>query len=129
MSKRIKIDVNWLSYEADGSTNDPKDSEKLMLSVSETAASEVFRRKEQIANGVVDQDIELPSATSTDYLMISTDQEITVKLNGSSDALTLTPKTAGKKAPVLFLRATITELSISNASGSVANVDILAANV
>ena len=128
MAKRLDVNIKWLSYESAISTNDPKDAEKLDLSVSESALSEVFRRKEAIANGVSDQTIPLPDA-NTDYLLISCDQEISIKVNGSATAQTCKPKTAGAKTPVFFWRGDITALTISNASGNTANVDIVSANV
>ena len=127
MSSRTKITLDFLSYEGSVS-NDPVDSIRYKKSVEESTATEVFRKLEAIADGVSDQTITLPDATS-EYVIISTDQTISIKLNGSTDAMTLSPKSAGVKAPVFFMKGTITGLTLSNASGSTANIDVIAINV
>lgn len=126
MSKRIDLLVDWLSYDGTQISNDPADATRAKVRVQEDAATEVTRLQSQIPNSTVDLEIVLPDADTT-YLLIFTDQEISVKLNNSATAITLKPKTATKKAPTLQLRGSISKLLVSNASGAIANVDVIAA--
>lgn len=128
MALKLDYITDLLIYEGTKEVNDPEDQIKARLKLQEATVTESFRRQESIADGVTDQSIPLPDANS-DYLWIFVDQQVSVKLNGSSDSITLSPKTAGKKTPVLFLRGDITGLLISNGSGSAANVDIISVNI
>lgn len=127
MPKPVSITIDFLSFEGTTS-NDPADSIRFNKKVEEADVSEVFRRQEAIADSTVDQVIALPDV-ATDYLIISVDQIVTIKLNGSSDALTLSPKSAGVKTPVFYIRGIVSAMRISNSSGSVANVDIISVNI
>ena len=127
MSSKTKVTLDFLSY-VGSTTNNPSDAEKIKLSVEESAVTEVWRRKESVITATSDQNIPLPDAAS-DYLLIFVDQTITIKLNSSVSAITLTPKAAGTKTPVFYLKGTISALTISNASGNTANLDIIAMNV
>jgi hypothetical protein len=123
MSKFVNIEFKYLSYDSAAQSNDPADCDKQFLRVQESSASQVFRLQQAIANATVDLAISLP-ASPTDYLIISSDQSISVKLNGGATAQALNVKAPGTKCPLLFQRGAITGLLISNASGVSANVDI-----
>lgn len=127
MSNSIKLTVDFLSY-VGNLTNNPTDSIKIKNIVEESTVTEIFRRLESIADSIVDQTIPLPDA-STDYLLIFVDQDVSIKLNGSSDPIVLKAKTAGTKAFVFGMRGTISALTISNASGSAANIDVISVQI
>lgn len=125
---RLDLLIDFLAYDNTEPTNDPADAVKIKKRMQFTDVDEVSRLfPTKVADGTTDQAIPLPDASS-DLLIILTDQTISIKLNGSSDAQTLKPKTAGKKTPVLVQLGTITGLTLSNASGSTANVDIILAD-
>lgn len=128
MAQRVSLLVDLLAYESTQVTNDPKDATKAKVRVEESAASELFRHQQSIPDSTVDLSIDLPDA-NTDYLLIFMDQTVSIKLNGSGDSLTLSPKIAGTKSIGLVLKGDITQLQISNSSGTAANVDIIAINV
>lgn len=123
MSK-LKLLSDLLIHNDTSQTNDPKDASKIQLLTEESNLSACSRQKISVADAVTDQTINLADA-STEYLLIYVDQEITIKLNGSGDALTLTPSTAGKKTLCFLQRGTITSLTVSNASGSAVNIDLI----
>lgn len=125
MSNFLKLTVDFLQYVASAETNDPKDACQILSRVEEANISEISRQVLSIADSTVDQSIQLPDAT-IEYLLIFSDQDVSIKLNGSSDALSLKVKTAGTKAPVFVQRGEITSLSVSNSSGNAANLDIIA---
>lgn len=127
MAKPLRLIVEFLSYEGT-LTNNPTDAMSIKRKVEEADVTEVSRVQTQIAASAVDQAIALPDA-ATDYLVLFSDREITIKLNGSSDALTLKPKTAGTKCPVFVMRGTISALTISNAGATAANIDLIAVNI
>lgn len=127
MAKRIKSIIEFIMYEGT-LTNNPSDTDKIKNTVEDTSITELFRRRESIADAVTDQSIPLPDA-ATDYLLIFVDQQISIKLNGSTDAIVLKPKTAGTKAFAFYLRGTASALTITNASGSAANVDIISVQI
>lgn len=126
MAKPLSLTLDFLVFEG-SATNNPADAIKIKKTVQETDVSEVFRKMESVADGASDQSIPLPDASS-EYLVIFTDQEISIKVNGSTTALTLKPKAAGTKTPAFYWRGTITALTVSNGSGNAANVDIIAVN-
>lgn len=121
---RLTLLLDFLVYDNAQPTNDPANSIKVKKRVEEASISDTLRLfPTQIADATVDQSIPLPAA-SCDYLVLLTDQAISVKLNGSSTAQVLNPKAAGIMTPVLMIRGTITAMLVSNASGNVANLDI-----
>ena len=125
--KNLDIMLNVLSYEATSPTNDPSDSIKIQNKIQDVNLTDVFRLQMSVADGVTDQAIAITSSDS-EYLVILTDRQVSIKLNGSFDSLTLSPRANGKKTFVFYQKGTISELTISNASGSAANIDILTAN-
>lgn len=124
MSKFLDITLQYLSYDTKAQSNDPADADKMKLRIQESTINQVFRLQQAIANATVDQVVALPDANTT-YLIIASDQSISIKLNGSSTATPLNVPTPGTKTPLMFLRGNITGLTISNASGAIANADIL----
>lgn len=125
--KPLRIILDFLSYEGT-LTNNPQDAVAIKRKVEESNVSEVTRLQSSIAPATVDQAITLPDATS-DYLLLFIDRQISIKLNGSSDALVLKPKVAGTKTPVFMMRGDITGLTISNAGADAANIDLIAVNI
>lgn len=127
MAKPLRIILDFLSYEGT-LTNDPQDALAVKRKVEESNVSEVSRQLIKIAANTTDEVINLPDA-DCDYICIYTDREISIKLNGSSDALVLKPKTPGTKCPVHFMRGSITGLTVSNAGTVEANIDVIAVNI
>lgn len=127
MAKPLRLLVDFLSYEGT-LTNNPQDAIAVKRKVEEANVSEVSRFQSSIPSATVDQAITLPDANS-DYLLLFIDQEISIKLNGSANALTLKPKTAGTKTPVFLMRGDITGLTVSNAGANAANIDVIAVNI
>ena len=125
MSKILNLTVDMMVYESASATNDPADADKIKMTVTEAAITQFTRPRIQIANATVDQAIVLPANTVT-YLMVFVDQIVTMKINGDAGKI-LRPTAAGKKTPVLLMRGDITSLTVSNSSGSVAELDIIAA--
>jgi len=125
MSIKTKLTIEWQSYQGT-LTNYPSDADKISKYVEETDVTQVFRQNTVIANGATNQAITLPAAT-TDYLLIFTDQSITIKLNSGATIIKLDPRVATEKCPALAIRGEFTALTISNASGTAANVDIIMA--
>lgn len=126
MANFLNVLIDILAYDSLTQTNDPADSIKAKQRLQEsnfTAVTRLFPAS--IANSVVDQNIALPNNPS-DYLVIFTDQQVSIKLNGISTPIVLNPQTAGMKTPAFFMRGVITSLTVSNASGTPANMDIIA---
>lgn len=125
MSKFLSLKVEIQSYNSAAVTNDPTDGEKISSIVQESDVGAFTRYNPLvIADGVTDHVVALPAATCN-YLAIFADQVVSIKINGGA-ALILRPL-GTKKSPVYLTRGDITSLSISNSSGSPANLDIIAA--
>ncbi len=124
--KNLDLIIDLLAYEG-AATNNPADAVKIRNKVQETAIIDLNRYQFSIADLAADQAISLPADEAL-YTVILVDREVSIKLNGSSDALTLTPRANGTKTWVFFTRGTVTGLTVSNSSGATANIDILAAN-
>lgn len=122
--KRLDILFNLLSYEG-SQTNDPADAVKVKnrIEVSDISASQ--RVQVILPDATVDQVVTLPESP-VDYLAILVDRQISVKLNGSPDTLTLIPKANGSKTLVFFQKGSVSSISISNASGAAVSVDLIA---
>jgi hypothetical protein len=125
--KPLRIILDFLSYEGT-LTNNPQDAVAIKRKVEESNVSDVSRVQRSIAPATVDEAITLPDANS-DYLLLFIDRQISIKLNGSSDALVLKPKSNGLKTPVFMMRGDITGLTISNAGTEAANIDLIAVNI
>lgn len=129
MANKLKLLVDFIAYTTSQPTNDPaNDSTKIKSSVEESTFTELCRKQISIADAVVDQSITLAD-TNSEYLILFTDQTVTIKLNGSADAITVNPKSAGTKTLGLMLKGSITGLTVSNASGSAANLDVISVNL
>lgn len=119
---RLSLLIDFLAYEGQ-KTNDPQDADKIKNQLDLTDVAEIHRLKETVVDTTVDRSIALPDST-TDMLLLFTDREISITLNGGQ-AETYTPKSNGCKTPVLLMKGEITELLISNASGADAKLDII----
>lgn len=97
-----------------------------------TSVVERVYKKYVVANAVTDQQIVLDSVDALNFLMIKSDQEITLKIGGT-DALrainlkkTLTDDgTVNTKAVFMATLSADTLLYVSNASGSSANIEVI----
>jgi hypothetical protein len=107
--------LSLLVYSDTISSNNPQ---KRLIDVDENLADSTVDQWEtlyiQIADAVADQSIDLNSITG-DKFYLKADQTISIKLNGSSDALS---------GNLFYMQATVSSLSISNSSGSTANITI-----
>jgi hypothetical protein len=126
---RTRLEVEFLAYDNSQPTNDPANAIKVKKRVEESSVSDITRYFPMtVANSVVDQAVILPDP-NTDYIILLTDQTISVKLNGSAAPLTLNPSTPGVVTPVLMIRGDVTALTVSNASGNPANLDLSAVKI
>ena len=121
----LRLAMDFLAFSDTAKTNDPKDQTKIQSVTEESTFKSLLRQKIVVVDSTVDQVIPVPEANS-EYLLIHTDQEITIKLNGSSDARTLKPLKAGTKTLAYMERGDIDAILVSNASGNAANLDIIA---
>ncbi len=129
MSNKLKLLIDLFAYSTVAPTNDPSDdSIKIKKLIEESSFSEIQRQLISVADEITDQTINLADATC-EYLIILADQDISVKINGSSTSMTLKVKSAGTKIPVFFMRGTITAVTVSNASGEIANLDVITINL
>lgn len=124
--KNLDLIFNLLEYEGTPS-NDPADVNKIYTKTSETQILSSSRQQIQIQLATVDQVVSLPDPNS-DYLVILTDTQVSVKINGATLPTVLNPRALGTKTLCLFLSGPITSLTISNGSSTIANVDILILN-
>lgn len=124
--QRLDILFEMLAY-AGSPTNNPADAIKVRNRIQDTEIIGCIRQKLQIADSTVDQTVTLPSS-STEYVAILVDQILTIKLNGGSESVTLSPRVSGTLSLAFFNRGNISSLSISNSSGSLANLDIIMAD-
>lgn len=124
----LRLILDFLAYKDPRPTTAPKDATKLEIETEYSSFRELCRKSVEVADAVTDQTVTLADPTS-EFLIVSTDQEITVKLNGGSEQLTLTPRVSGAKTPCLMLKGTVTGLTVSNASGQTANIDIISVNL
>lgn len=127
MAKPLRFILDFLSYEGT-LTNDPQDAVSIKRKVEESNVAEVSRQMLSIPGATTDQAMTLPDS-NCDYLVLCIDRPISIKLNGSATAIPLKPKTNGTKCPVLFLRADITGLTVTNAGSDAANIDLIAVNI
>ena len=123
MANPLDITIDLLRYTGT-STNDPADATKIKSRIQESTTTAFSRQQLVVEDEAADQEVALIDA-STDYVMIFTDRAISIKINGIATAITLTPQAAGTKCFVYYWRGTITSLTISNSSGSDANVDVI----
>lgn len=128
MAKPVRLTVDFLSYEGSAPTNNPQDSVELKRKVEESNVSEVARFQKSIPASTTDAALTLADSTN-DYFIMCVDQTVSIKVNGSSTAITLKPKTAGTKTPAFLIRGTITSLTITNANLVAANIDFVSVKI
>lgn len=124
--KNLDIMLDMIAYEG-AQTNDPADAEKVNNRTQETGITGITRYQFAIPSATTDMPIVLP-ASPTLYSIILCDRDISIKLNGWTTSLVLSPRANGKKTWVYYTRGSITGLLVSNASGADVNVDIVFAN-
>lgn len=124
--KPLEILIKFLNYTGN-IENNPEDAIKITNRIQQDDTTGQIRYQNSIPDSTVDQAIALPDA-ATDYLLIFIDREVTIKMNGGSEVLTLKPRANGVKTFAFFMKGTVSGLSVSNASGAAANVDIISVN-
>lgn len=127
MAKPLRLLVDLLTYEGT-LTNDPQDAIEAKRKVEESNVSEAARTQKVIPASTVDMVLNLVDS-SNDYLLLFIDQQVSIKLNGSSNPIVLNPKAPGYKTPVFVLRGVSTALTISNAGANPANVDLVSIKI
>lgn len=70
-----------------------------------------------VSNGATDQALSLGPVADATGFTLETDETITIKLNGSSDAITVNS--------ILVLYGSVTAITVSNASGSDATLKVM----
>ena len=108
-------------------TTDPQNSNKVKNIINDPYITGLTRQQLPIAAGTVDQAIVLPTATA-EYLVVLTDQNISIKINGQPTAIVCKARIAGRKTLVFFNKGALTALTISNSGSAIANVDIVLAS-
>jgi hypothetical protein len=108
-------------------TNVPNSSPRLKAQIRDANIDAALQAQIMVPGGAVDQVIPLASASS-DYLIVQCDQDLTAKINGGSQVVSLKPKGAGARTLVLFLRGPVTGLLLSNPGVTTANVDVISLN-
>lgn len=88
-------------------------SKTVRSDISEEASGTI-----EVADATVDLSIPFAGVTTGKIMYLETDRELTVKLNGSSNAHKLSP-TTGAKAKLMW-EGEFTNLKVSNASGGTA---------
>ena len=118
-----KLKIQLIGTENDN-TNVITDSIAINSETEDRDVAEIARVfQKAIADATVDEEI-LDTVVADSNALLFTDQEITIKIDGSGDTLTLKPIKAGSKTPVFLMRGSIGSILVSNASGSIANIDI-----
>lgn len=82
-----------------------------------TTYTEATSNRIVIADGATDESLSFVGVASGKFFYFLSDQNVSIKLNGSSDALAIT------KSQPLFIPATVTACTVTNGSGNNANVD------
>ena len=120
--------MDLLNYEGNPSS-DPNDCVKMHNVIQEGCVKDFSRQTLSIAALTTDLSIPLPGNPTT-YLAILIDYTISIKLNGDTTSLTLSPKIDGRRTLAFFNRGAITALTVSNPSTTaIANIDIIAVTI
>lgn len=120
----LDILFELLSYSG-ATTNIPADAIKVQNRLQDTKILGTSRVQSQIADATVDA----PIAVATgDYLVILADRNISIKLNGGAQIISLVPRANGVKTLVFFYKGAVTGLTVTNNSGDIANLDIFSAD-
>ncbi len=122
---RLSALLDFYTFDNVTPTNDPANTTAIKLRTEVDGITGVNRSVIVVPDSTVDEVIGLPSS-SAKYLVIASDRTITIKLNGAA-AQTLSPTANGKKTVVLYLKGSVTSLTVSNASGAAANIDVVMA--
>ena len=123
--KNFDITLDLLAYEG-ATTNIPADAVRVKNRTQETEIVTLNRLQFTVADATTDLAIAIPG-DNTLYTILLVDRQITIKLNGSTDAITLTPRANGTKTFAFYTRGSITALTVTNASGAAANLDAIVA--
>lgn len=119
MSGRLSGTLEILVFNDENVTNLPnKVLGHLKYIVSDTSITQWSTKLITVADAVVDESVPLVE-TTVEYLVIQSDQDISIKLNSSNDSLEI------KKDFPFILKGSVTDLKVSNASGTAANVEIM----
>lgn len=101
------------------------------ISTTESDAADIeeaVTHKMEIADAVVDQAVSLGSLSTCKQLHIISDRAISVKINGGDTGIPI-GHTATEGGSMSIPATSITALSVSNASGGVANVHFILSGV
>lgn len=128
MPKLLNVLLDVSVYEGTQITNDPADTIKLLNRLEGIAVSQASRTQMSVASGGGYGAVPILAAGG-DYLIISTDQVINVKVNGGSEVLALSPSIAGKKTFVLFFKGTISAMQVAAPGATAANLDVIVAKI
>lgn len=122
---KLKLLIDFIAYTGNSTDNNiTSDSTSIKNLVTETSFSELSRIQNQIADGASDISINLADSNS-EYILIFVDQNVSIKLNGSSDSINLNAKASGIKTFAFYTKGAVTSLTVSNSSGSTANIDVI----
>ena len=122
----LNIIFDLMNFEGSNSAN-PDDSCKVTNVNQDVDITDFVRYQKVLPDGTTDQVVPIADPAS-EYLAILTDREITIKLNGSTDPITLVPRGNGIKTFAYFTKGAVSSLTISNGSSASANVDVITAN-
>lgn len=123
----LKIDFNLIHRDSTTGNTASGDQCKIRNIREDSDIIGFTRLQIVITDGTVDQSIPLPGTTS-DYLILLTDREVSIKINGSNDSQNIKPLINTAKSLAYFRRGDLTSLTISNSSGEDAYIDILIAD-
>jgi len=124
MSKRICVTLDVLTQESASFTNDPADANKIIGRIEQDNLKEITRLQMVVEPSSTVETVPLPDSCAQ-YIVIHTDQTVSVIINGSDTPFDLIPKVAGTKAPVLYLKGQFTQLCLQNLGSVDANVDVI----
>ena len=124
MSQLLNLEVDILAYNSTSISNDPSDALKISnTNVNGKSITDVSRLIMPLTAGGSLQSIALPNSP-TNYIVIFSDQQVSIQLNGAGPTLVLMPPLAGSKAPLFMYLGPVTGLSIQASGTNNANVDI-----
>jgi len=110
MANTIQLTVSEESIDANNNVITAEDYTLTNTYTEQTKGTKI------VANGASSESLNMGGVTTADYMRLNTDQTITVFINGIATGITVTDQ-------VIFNGTSITQIDISNASGSNANID------
>jgi len=122
--KRIDVVLDVLTQESTEFTNDPVDANKIVRRISQTGVKEITRLQMQVLGGSTVETVPLPDS-ETHYVIIYSDRQVKVQINGSDTPFSVIPVTSGKKSPVFFSKGLFTEVTVQNDETDTANLDVI----